>query len=210
MKPNTSKQKVIDAASSLFFQKGFHGTSVRDIAERASVNVSLISYYFKGKQGLLEYAVSYYYEAYLIAIEETLLETEQLSALDQLKELISTIIHYKQMHHQFSCFIHRELSLDSVFVREMAVTYLAKENFYVSKAFEAVIRVNKKTDPEERSFLLMQFKGMLTTPYILHNEWKNQVVGQYSHRQFAEKYVKSIHHWIDFAAKEPADKTASS
>jgi len=46
-----SKQKVIEAASMLFFQKGFHGTTVRDIADKASVNVSLISYYFKGKQG---------------------------------------------------------------------------------------------------------------------------------------------------------------
>ena len=45
MKNNPTKQKVVDAASFLFFQKGFHGTSVRDIAGKASVNVSLISYF---------------------------------------------------------------------------------------------------------------------------------------------------------------------
>lgn len=48
-----TKQKVIDAAISLFNTKGYDGTSVRDIAKRADVNVANISYYFAGKQGLL-------------------------------------------------------------------------------------------------------------------------------------------------------------
>lgn len=86
--PNPSKQKVIDAASLLFFQNGFHGTSVRDIAEKASVNVSLISYYFKSKQGLLEYAVTQYYEAYLKIMEETLEQTKSESSLEMLKGLV--------------------------------------------------------------------------------------------------------------------------
>ncbi|PAV30139.1 TetR family transcriptional regulator [Virgibacillus profundi] len=196
MKRKTSKQKVIDAASSLFFQNGFHGTSVRDIADKASVNVSLISYYFKGKQGLLEYAVTQYYEEYLKTIEESLQQTESFIPLEKLKNLIFTIIHYKQSHHQFSCFIHRELTLDSVFVREMAVTYLAKENHYVSKTFFSTL--NNKKNNEENQYLLMQLKGMLITPYILHNEWKNHVIGNYSHNIFVKKYVKTIHQWLDF------------
>src|SRR5690625_7765599 len=77
MKINPTKQKVVDAATLLFFQKGFHGTSVRDIAERAMVNVSLISYYFNSKQGLLEYAVTNYYEMYLQTMEEALQENDK-------------------------------------------------------------------------------------------------------------------------------------
>src|SRR5699024_5989329 len=116
---NSTKQKVMDTASALFFQKGFHGTSVRDIADRANVNVSLISYYFKNKQGLLEYAVTTYYEAYLTLMEETMEETQTKDAMERLKALIETIIQYKQTNHQLTCFIQRELSLDSVFVREI-------------------------------------------------------------------------------------------
>src|SRR5690625_2828613 len=107
-----SKQKVIDAASLLFFQNGFHGTSVRDIADSAEVNVSLISYYFKGKQGLLEYAVTKYYEAYFEEIDEKVLANESLSKHEQLKQLVAVIIEYKQSHLQLSCTIHREMSLD--------------------------------------------------------------------------------------------------
>jgi AcrR family transcriptional regulator len=197
MKPNPSKQKVIDAASSLFFQKGFSGTSVRDIADKASVNVSLISYYFKGKQGLLEYAVTQYYEEYLKIIEHVLQEKESLPSLERLKSLIFSIIQYKQTHYQLSCFIYRELSLDSVFVREMAVTYLAKENHYVSKLFFNVLQTHRKRN-HDRQYLLLQLKGMLVTPYVLHNEWKDQVVGEYAHHQFVKNYVLTIHQWLDF------------
>ncbi|WP_087971930.1 forespore capture DNA-binding protein RefZ [Oceanobacillus rekensis] len=196
MKKNPTRQKVIDAASSLFFQKGFHGTSVRDIAEKASVNVSLISYYFKGKQGLLEYAVTNYYEDYLKTLEEAMTKTDSFTPLEKLHDLIFTIIHYKQSNHQLTCFIQRELSLDSVFVREMAVTYLAKENYYIKQTFFDAI--DGRVKGETRQYLLLQLKGMFITPYILHSEWKEQVIGDYSHQVFVRKYVTTIQQWVHF------------
>ncbi|MGJ9457228.1 forespore capture DNA-binding protein RefZ [Oceanobacillus sp. CF4.6] len=210
MKKNPTKQKVIDAASSLFFQKGFHGTSVRDIAEKASVNVSLISYYFKGKQGLLEYAVTNYYEEYLKTLEEAIEEADSLTPLKKLNVLIFTIIQYKQRNHQLTCFIQRELSLDSVFVREMAVTYLAKENHYIRHTFLNAIGGQVKGDT--RHYLLMQLKGMLITPYILHSEWKEQVIGDYSHQIFVKKYVNTIQQWINFITEKgiSAEKNMSN
>ncbi|WP_026906479.1 forespore capture DNA-binding protein RefZ [Paucisalibacillus globulus] len=202
MKDTPTKRKVVEAASTLFYQKGFHGTSVRDIAEKASVNVSSVSYYFNGKQGLLEYAVSNYYEEYLSVIEATLEETLDESSIEKLKRLIYKIIQYKHMNLQLSCFIHRELSMDSVFVREMAVTYLAKENFIIGNTFSDVFK-DKKDDKHrlDRQFLLMQLKGMLVTPYVLHNEWRNQVVGDYSHSLFVNRYVKTIHKWLDYISE---------
>lgn len=196
MKKNPTKQRVIDAASSLFFQKGFHGTSVRDIAEKATVNVSLISYYFKSKQGLLEYAVTNYYEEYLKTLEEALERMDSLSPIEKMNDLIFTIIHYKQTNHQLTCFIQRELSLDSVFVREMAVTYLAKENYYIRQTFFEAL--NGRVHGDAGQYLLLQLKGMLITPYILHSEWKDQVIGEYSHQIFVRKYVNTIQQWLDF------------
>ncbi|MFD1362273.1 forespore capture DNA-binding protein RefZ [Lentibacillus salinarum] len=206
MKKNPTKQKVIDAASFLFFQNGFHGTSVRDIADKATVNVSLISYYFKSKQGLLEYAVTQYYEAYLETIEASEQEHEGLPPLDRLKKMIEAIIQYKQDNHQLSCFIQRELSLDSVFVREMAVTYLAKENYVISNAFYAIFpgRIRKHLDNQ---FLLMQLKGMLITPYMIQHEWKNQIVDEFSHHQFVKKYTKTIDNWLDYVVAQSSEMT---
>ncbi|MFP3488734.1 TetR family transcriptional regulator, partial [Staphylococcus sp. SIMBA_130] len=60
-----SKRSVIQAAIQLFNTKGFHGTSVRDIASKADVNVALISYYFNGKKGLAEFLMTSFLEGYV-------------------------------------------------------------------------------------------------------------------------------------------------
>lgn len=46
------KELLVAAARDLFAEKGFHATSVRDIAGKAHVNVSMVSYYFGGKEQL--------------------------------------------------------------------------------------------------------------------------------------------------------------
>lgn len=51
-KNNQSEEIVVDAAIQLFSTKGYHGTSTRDIAQKSSLNVSVISYYFSSKEKL--------------------------------------------------------------------------------------------------------------------------------------------------------------
>lgn len=50
--PESASASLLQAAKHLFARKGLNGTSIRDIAQEAGVNSSLISYYFQGKEGL--------------------------------------------------------------------------------------------------------------------------------------------------------------
>jgi TetR/AcrR family transcriptional regulator, regulator of cefoperazone and chloramphenicol sensitivity len=50
--PRETRQRVIDAASDLFAAHGFHGTTARDIAERAGVNLAAAHYHFGSKETL--------------------------------------------------------------------------------------------------------------------------------------------------------------
>ncbi|MRH42840.1 forespore capture DNA-binding protein RefZ [Aquibacillus halophilus] len=204
MKNNETKQKVMDASCKLFYAKGYHGTSVRDIAKKASVNVSLINYYFKSKQGLLETVVVTYYEEYLKQLDFVFDETENDGAIDRLKKMIETIIHYKQNQHQFTCFIQRELTLDSIFVREMMVTYLAKENYIVSKLFSDALKGTPHTNMDQE-FLLLQLKGLLITPYMAPKEWRSHIVWDQSQDLFVKKYTNSIHKWIDYLTQQKSN-----
>ena len=52
MAENDCRSQLIAAATPLFAAKGFHGVGVRELAAAAGVNISMISYYFKGKEGL--------------------------------------------------------------------------------------------------------------------------------------------------------------
>ena len=48
-----SRMQLVSAATRLFAERGFDGTTTRDIADVSGLNISLISYYFGGKDGLL-------------------------------------------------------------------------------------------------------------------------------------------------------------
>ena len=47
-----TRDAIIKAAVVLFAEKGFEGTSERDIVTKARVNQAAINYHFKGKSGL--------------------------------------------------------------------------------------------------------------------------------------------------------------
>lgn len=48
----SAREWLLEVAARLFAEKGLEGTSVRDIAKAAGLNLSLVSYYFGGKEGL--------------------------------------------------------------------------------------------------------------------------------------------------------------
>jgi AcrR family transcriptional regulator len=68
-----TKQRVIAAASALFAERGFHGTTVRDIAQRAKVNLAAGHYHFGSKETL-------YLEVLRVQFTDIMAEFEQRGA----------------------------------------------------------------------------------------------------------------------------------
>lgn len=54
MEFNDKQIEILQVAEKLFAEKGFDGTSVREIAKLARINIAMISYYFGSKEKLLE------------------------------------------------------------------------------------------------------------------------------------------------------------
>jgi AcrR family transcriptional regulator len=50
--PADTREALLVSARRVFAAKGFEGATVKDLAEGAGVNVSLVSYHFGGKEGL--------------------------------------------------------------------------------------------------------------------------------------------------------------
>lgn len=88
----STKDKIINAAVQLFNQKGYSGTSVREIAKSADVNVAHISYYFKGKGGLMEHLVSEFYEGYTEALEKAAVSLNGEDAQERILRVIFDIL----------------------------------------------------------------------------------------------------------------------
>jgi len=54
-----TKQRILEAAMNLFAVKGFDGTSIRDIAKLAEVNVASLNYHFRTKENLRQEMLEY-------------------------------------------------------------------------------------------------------------------------------------------------------
>ncbi len=53
-KGEQTRQAILDAASSLFIEQGFHGTSMRQVAARAGITVGGIYNHFEGKEQIFD------------------------------------------------------------------------------------------------------------------------------------------------------------
>lgn len=115
---NEKQIEILQVAEQLFAEEGFDGTSIRDIAKMANINIAMISYYFGSKEKLLEAIV-------LNRIADMRLQLESIyneilppfEKVDKLIELYISRINknrciYQIIHFEFST-KKRELNFDS-------------------------------------------------------------------------------------------------
>ena len=190
------KEKIFEAAVSLFNVKGFAATSVRDIASRAGANISTISYYFNGKEGLLEYSFVSFFEPYLEIMERHISELEKKGALRCLKDTIKALMDFQHSHFYLSCFVWREVSIDRQIVREIMSTYLMKERHYLQEMIRFGIERGEfpKISP---GMMIIQLRGLMMMPF-LNSIYTAEVWSvHFSDRFYFEKYKEELCRWVD-------------
>ncbi|MEN1939156.1 forespore capture DNA-binding protein RefZ [Paenibacillus sp. 102] len=191
-----TKQKVIDAAISLFNTKGYDGTSVRDIAKRADVNVANISYYFAGKQGLLEQLITDFLEGYIGVIERSFEQRDYLSAKEVMNQTVRGILRYQFDHRELTRFFYRELSLDTTLIREVMTVYFSKERYYIEQIIKQG-QVQKEFQKVSFTMFMTQLKGMINMPY-LYPQYISEVLHSFpSETFFLEMYTKEVEQWME-------------
>ncbi|QGQ47533.1 forespore capture DNA-binding protein RefZ [Metabacillus sediminilitoris] len=191
-----TKQKILHAAMYLFNSKGYNGTSVREIASRANVNVAHISYYFKGKGGLLEYLISQYYEGYLEVIEKNHSQLNFGNAHNILSKMILDILNYQHENRQLSRLVYREVTLDSVLIREVMTTYLTKEKYFIKSVIDQGIQEGYYRKGIV-SHMIIQLRSLLHMPY-LQPQYMSEVLHIQPHEAyFVHQYYKELKFWLN-------------
>lgn len=104
---NQKQIAILQIAEKLFAENGFDGTSVRQIAKEADINIAMISYYFGSKEKLLETLLFYRGSDFKIQIENIL--SQDSDYLEKVDEIIALIVRrinnnrriYKIVHFEF-------------------------------------------------------------------------------------------------------------
>jgi AcrR family transcriptional regulator len=83
--------QIIVSTERLFAEKGYEGTSVRDIALAAGVNVAMISYYFGSKEKLFEAIFAHRISLSKLQLE-SLVQDKTLTSIQKMFHLIDTYV----------------------------------------------------------------------------------------------------------------------
>ena len=117
----------METAEVLFAEKGFNGTSVRDIAEKAHVNLAMISYYFGSKDKLLESLFDYRGEHIKLKLE-SMVEDKTLGSFEKLDLLIDHYIEKIMTQQCFSRIMLREQVVNHTGITAELITQMKKRN----------------------------------------------------------------------------------
>lgn len=141
---------IIETAMDLFAGKGYEGTSIRDIAEKASVNLAMVSYYFGSKEKLFENIVEYK-SSVTRGILDEILKNNKLSAIEKIYAIIDSYVEKLFTHRSFHRLIYQELILNQrEELQNSIVNNLAPNSVIIKRIIETGIKNGefKKVDVE--------------------------------------------------------------
>lgn len=140
--PGERKQEILDAAVSVFYEKGYENTKMSDIAIKLNVSEGLCYRYFPSKEALFDSAVEHYAVTLTNNMKRSICDSDKSLPLKKRLEKIDYIALEKQNEQYFHVFhsekntkMHQQLFLR---VCEMIQPYIAD---LIKKAHE-----NGRTD----------------------------------------------------------------
>lgn len=170
---NDKQIEILLVAEKLFAEHGFDGTSIREIAKQADINIAMISYYFGSKEKLLEALIIYRIGAMRIQLET--LNQEDISPIEKMNKLVAYYIQRVNTNRCMYQILHFELASKKREINTEAFTEVKNNNL---KLMENIIREG-------------QDQGLFQ-PNINVTLLPSTIIGTFIHVHMNKKYYQSI------------------
>ncbi|WP_134345710.1 TetR/AcrR family transcriptional regulator [Flavobacterium psychrophilum] len=136
---NDKQIEIILVAEKLFAEKGFDGTSIRDIAKTAGINIAMISYYFGSKEKLLESVVIFRISNLKLQLES--IYEELLSPIEKIEKIIALYILRLYRNRNIYQILNFETASNKRNINFSAFTEVKKQNYL---SFQKIIEEGQK------------------------------------------------------------------
>ena len=174
MSYNEKQMHIISVAEKLFASKGFDGTSIRDIAENAGVNLAMISYYFGSKEKLMQTIFEQRTKQVRLRLEKLVNDT-QLSPMEKIFILADEYIERYIQKQQFYRIMVCEQMLQKNQVITDLMNGLKRQN---AELFDQIIREGQKRK---------EFKPGIDVVLVL-NTMTGMVMHTFVHKDYYRLY----------------------
>jgi AcrR family transcriptional regulator len=143
------KDHIINHAVELFAEKGFEGTSIRDLAAKADVNVAMINYYFGSKEKLFECMIERKASYTRGALDE-IAKNKSSSDIEKIDQIIDVYITKLFSNRKFHRCLHQELMLSKrESIQQTIVNVIFPNSVIIKEVIENGIKKGsfRKVDP---------------------------------------------------------------
>lgn len=154
---NDKQLEILQVAEKLFAEDGFDGTSIRQIAKEAKVNIAMISYYFGSKEKLLETLIIDRTSGMKMQLEN--IYRDDLTPVEKVERLIDLYITRINKNKCMYQILHFELSNKKRIMDMQSFMNIKKEN---SELFRKII-----AEGQEKGVFRKDVNIPLITPTIM-------------------------------------------
>ena len=188
--PQDAKEKLLSAATALFADKGFAGASIRQLAEAAGVNSSLISYHFGGKEGLYEAVIIQQYER-VIGKFETIAASGK-TPTEKIRAWAKVIyLNHTQEQPLMARLIQGELSSPTACLEKVIRKYTARMAQLTTGIIQEGVQSGDFRNDIDPVFAALALAGMLNFYFVLREITKAVVLNSNQRdAEFVESAVK--------------------
>lgn len=202
MEFNEKQLQILDNAERLFADKGYDGTSVRDIADEAGVNVAMISYYFGSKEKLLE-ALFNHRSAGASSKVKAIMDNTEMGPMEKVEAMIDYYIDKFQNENCFHKIMMREqVAIQRTTTASLILDFKKRNQELVSKLIQegqkAGVFVKNIDVPISMATLIGTVSHMFTTQHF-YREVNN--LQSLTDEQFQEHIRKKISTHMKFLFK---------
>lgn len=121
-----TEQKILDAANSVFQEKGLYGARMQEIADKAGINKALLHYYYRSKEKLFETVFRAAVSLMAPKIRHIITSDEHL--FDKIRRFTDEYITFLSNHSFLPAFVINELNknpklIQDVFMKEIGDSF---------------------------------------------------------------------------------------
>lgn len=195
-----TEEQILEAAKTIFQERGFAGARMQEIADRAEINKSMLHYYFRSKDKLFQ---KVFQESLLQFFPEILkVLNADLGLIPKIEKLVETYYNMFQRHPHLPRFIIHEMNQHPArfkeFINSVGVEIPAKFVKQIKAEVEA--GQMRAIDPQE---FIINTIGLCVFPVIARPMIETVFeMNDEQYQQFLEKRKKELPKFILNAVRE--------
>lgn len=164
-----AKEKILNAGMELFIKKGFHATTIDDVAKHAGISKGLLYNYFKGKENLLSKMVEDRIEGLTRVME---VASSMETPGDQLRYIVEGAIdNVRQKPDEFRFYLHLQTQPEEDQVLKKYSKLLIEES---ARQFELQCEMFEKLGVQEPRKRSLYFSSALQGIMLMISTYPQQ------------------------------------